>query len=117
MKKLIGIIVSIIIVGGVLLLVSSNGIINLGSTKYYVKTVSEYKDRTSENSGGYNTYEYKINGYDKDGNEKLITFTTSKILKVDRYLKVYVKGEKTKSYEEVEIKELPDKVKEIYKLN
>jgi len=30
MKKLIGIIVSIIIVGGVLLLVSSNGIINLG---------------------------------------------------------------------------------------
>ncbi len=117
MKKLIGIIVSIIIVGGVLLLVSSNGIINLGSTKYYVKTVSEYKDITSENSGGYNTYECKINGYDKDGNEKLITFTTSKILKVDRYLKVYVKGEKTKSYEEVEIKELPDKVKEIYKLN
>ncbi len=117
MKKLIGIIVSIIIIGGVLLLINSNGIINLGSTKYYVKTISEYKDRTSENSGGYNTYEYKINGYDEDGNEKLITFTTSKILKVDRYLKVYVKGEKTKSYEEVKIKELPDKIKEIYKLN
>ncbi|WP_346935625.1 YxeA family protein [Clostridium sp.] len=117
MKKLIGIIVSILIIGGALLLINSNGIINLGSTKYYVKTVSEYKDRTSANSRGYNVYEYKINGYDKEGNEKLITFTASKVLKVDRYLKVYVKGEKTKSYEEVEIKELPDKVKEIYELN
>ncbi len=117
MKKLIGIVVSIIIIGGALLLINSNGIINLGSTKYYVKTVSEYKDRTSENSGGYNAYEYKINGYDKDGNEKLITFTTTKILKADRYLKIYVKGEETKSYEEVKINELPEKVKEIYKLN
>jgi uncharacterized protein (TIGR01655 family) len=117
MKKLIGIIVGILVIGGALLLINSNGIINLGSTKYYVKTVSEYKDKTIENRQGYNVYEYKINGYDKDGNEKLITFTASKILKVDKYLKVYVKDEKAKSYEEVEIKELPDKVKEIYKLN
>lgn len=115
MKKAIGIIVSILIIG-IGLTIKSNSIITFGSKKYYVKTASTYteiKDKDPRNI----RYEYKINGYDKKGNEKLIDFTTDKVLKTDRYLMVYVKGDVTKSYEEVEKDKLPDKVKGIYKVD
>jgi len=115
MKKLIGIFIVILLIGGAIFLLSSNKIITLGSTKYYVKTVGEYKDITSDPR--YKRYEYKINGYDKNGDEELVTFTTSNVLKVDKYLMVYVKDKEAKSYEEVQIDELPNKVKEIYKVN
>ncbi|GAA0086790.1 hypothetical protein UT300007_32310 [Clostridium sp. CTA-7] len=112
MKKAIGIVIFILILSGVLLLINSNKLITLGSTKYYIKTVNEYEDITTDPR--YKTYEYKINGYDKNGNEKLVTFTANKVLKSDRYLMIYVKDDKAKSYEEVETSKLPTKVKEIY---
>lgn len=116
MKKIIGIIIAILLIMGISLTLKSNTIITFGSEKYYIKTVSDYKE-IKDNDPRNNRYEYKIDGYDKNGNEKLIVFTSDKVLKPDRYLMIYVKGDVTKSYEEVEKDKLPDKVKGIYKVD
>lgn len=113
MKKIIGFIVALLIIGGGFFAFRTNKITTFGSTKYYVKTTDQY---TTERVVDFDRYSYKINGYDKNGNEKLLEFTTNKVLKVDRYLKVYVKDNVVKSYEEVQKDDLPKKVKEIYKI-
>ncbi|WMJ81787.1 YxeA family protein [Clostridium sp. MB40-C1] len=113
MKKFIGLIVALLIIVGGYYTFKTNKIITFGSTKYYVKTSTQY---TTEHVSDFDIYRYKITAYDKDGNEKLLDFTANKILKVDRYLKVYVKDNVVKSYEEVQKDDLPEKVKEIYKI-
>lgn len=114
MKKVIGIIVVILLIGGGLTITNRTTLLKLGTTRYYVKTTKDYKDISNKNEGHYTQYEYNIKGYDEEGNEKIVTFTTNKVLKVDRYLEVAEKNDEVKAYEEVSIGDLPEKVKEIY---
>lgn len=116
MKKLIGIIVVVLLIGGGFTITNGNTILKLGTTKYYVKTIKDYKDISNQNKDHYTQYEYNIKGYDKNGNEKVLTFTTDKVLKVDRYLEVAEKNDEVKAYEEVKANNLPKKVKEIYNI-
>ncbi|GAA0084815.1 YxeA family protein [Clostridium sp. CTA-7] len=113
MKKIIGGIVVVLVISGVIFGVSKGfdrtTILNLGADKYYLKTTEEYKQHIRGT-----IYEYEINGYDKNGNEKLITFTSNKLLEKDKYLKVFIKDDNVKSYEEIPENELPDKVKSAY---
>lgn len=114
MKKFIGFIIAVLIIGGLgFVTLRTNKLLTLGATKYYVKTTDQYK---AESSGGYERYRYKLPGYDKDGNEKLLDFTSNKVLKADKYLKVYDKNDVIKSFEEIQKDDLPEKVKEIFKI-
>lgn len=104
MKKILGLIV---IVVAIRVIVGTNFIVNLGATKYYVETNSNYiKDGA--------LYLYKIDGYDKEGKKETLDFTTTKVLKTNRFLKLYKRNNEVKSYEEVKSSDLPTKVKEIY---
>ncbi len=116
MKKIIGIIVVTLLIIGGFTITNGNIILKLGTTKYYVKTIKNYKDISNQNKDHYTQYEYNIKGYDKGGNEKVLTFTTNKVLKVDRYLEVAEKNDEVKAYEEVQANDLPKKVKEIYNI-
>ena len=104
MKKILGLIV---IVVAIRVIIGTNFLINVGATKYYVETNSNYKKDGA-------LYYYTINGYDKDGNEEKLEFFTQKVLKTNRFLKVYKRNNEVKSYEEVKSSDLPTKVKEIY---
>ncbi|AIY84459.1 MAG: YxeA family protein [Clostridium baratii] len=104
MKKILGLIV---IVVAIRVIVGTNFLINFGATKYYAETNSNYiKDGT--------LYLYKIDGYNEDGKKETLDFTTSKVLKTNRFLKIYKRNNEVKSYEEIKSSDLPTKVKEIY---
>lgn len=113
MKKILGGIAVVLVISGVIFGVSKGfdrtTILNLGADKYYLKTTEEYKQHIRGT-----IYEYEINGYDEKGNEKSINFTANTLLEKDRYLRVFIKGDEVKSYEEVQENELPDKVKSVY---
>ena len=79
---------------------------------YYTKIDNESVEKL--NSGDMK-YEYTLNAYDKNGKSKEIIFKTSRELKNEAYLKLdvmIIRG--VKNWEEVEYKELPDKVKAQY---
>ena len=79
---------------------------------YYTKIDNT---KVEQLSSGDMRYEYTLNAYDKNGKSKEITFKTSRELKNEAYLKLdvmIIRG--VKNWEEVEYKELPDKVKAQY---
>lgn len=115
MKKILGGIAVVLVISGVVFGMSEFGrtsILNLGTDKYYLKTTEEYKNHIRGS-----IYEYEINGYDEKGNEKSINFTSNKLLEKDKYLRVFIKRDEVKSYEEVEENKLPDKIKSVYGIN
>lgn len=56
-------------------------------------------------------YEYTLTGYNKDGEEREVTFSSGKVLKEQAYLKITAKGSFVEEWEEVQGIELPEKVK------
>lgn len=55
-------------------------------------------------------YEYTLTGYNEDGEEKEVTFSSSRVLKENAILKVKAKGSYVENWKEVQIDELPDEV-------
>ncbi|WP_338754475.1 YxeA family protein [Bacillus sp. FJAT-52991] len=53
------------------------------------------------------TFEYTLQGINEDGKETTITFTTSKQLREEAYLKLATKRTYVKSWEEVQLNEMP----------
>ncbi|MGL4572508.1 MAG: YxeA family protein [Clostridium sp.] len=107
MKKILGLICVVVVLR---LILGTNMLINFGATKYYVKTNLNY------NTNGQ-VYSYETKGYDKHGNEETLDFNTDKILKPNKFLKIYKSNGKVRSYEEVEANSLPSAIKQIYKVN
>lgn len=60
-------------------------------------------------------YEYTLDCYSDNGVKKEIKFKTSRELREDAYIKLEVRTFGVHSWEEVELDELPEKVKFMYK--
>ncbi|MCM3618409.1 YxeA family protein [Sutcliffiella horikoshii] len=55
-------------------------------------------------------FKYRVTGYNVDGEEKKVTFTTSIILEEGTYVKALVKGSYTESFEMITENELPEDI-------
>ncbi|MBC1447222.1 YxeA family protein [Listeria welshimeri] len=113
MKKIIIIITSIILLGGIAFgaYYLKNGK-KMGSEQLYVKIT---KDGVQGKDVGFN-YSYTLPAYNEDGKEKEVTFTADKNLRKGAYLKLYYKKSKgVTTFEEVSSKNVPAKAAE--KLN
>ncbi|WP_088362920.1 YxeA family protein [Bacillus cereus] len=87
----------------------------MGKDKYYVQITVDGKVYTGKTDNGapYTEYQYKLAGYDKDGNEKEMEFGHHKNLRKEAFLRVYHSDKKgVTAWEEVKKDELPAKVKE-----
>ncbi|TKI56775.1 YxeA family protein [Brevibacillus antibioticus] len=117
MKKTTIIVLSVIlalIIGAVLLLQNVN-FNRLGADEYYVQINKEGKKNevTLDSGEKFVSYDYTLQAYNANGEEKTLSFMAMKELRKDAYLCVFVKEEKrVTSYQEVKVDELPDKAKE-----
>ena len=73
---------------------------------YFVKTDKLVK-KEKFGTDFYN-YTYKTVGYDKKGDGKKITYTATKKLKTNHYLKLTTKQDQVLSYSEVKKREIPE---------
>lgn len=55
-------------------------------------------------------YEYKLDSYDESGRKNEIKFKTSRELREDAYLRLYIRAIGVHKWEEVQFEELPVKV-------
>lgn len=116
MKKIIGsiIVILVIAVGGLLILQNVN-LNRLGTDEYYTQIVGQGKMLEDKDTSGVKhvSFEYTLSAFDKDGQEKKLTFTAQKQLRENAYLTLFVKDDKeVTSYQEVSKEELPKKVSE-----
>jgi uncharacterized protein (TIGR01655 family) len=115
MKKLIIAILFLIVLGaGFLSFMKNLNINRIGADQYYVQIKGKGVEKVDKTDNGEKItwYEYTLSAFNKDGEEKKLTFTASKQLREDAYLCLYVKDEtKVTSYNEVKKDELPEKVK------
>ncbi|MBE1442088.1 YxeA family protein [Paenibacillus sp. OAS669] len=113
MKKTTVITIIVVGIAAVLLMLMQNGNMNrLGTESYYVQ-VNEGKKIEGNTSTGekYKTYEYTVQGYDKHGSVKTLTFTAAKELRKEAYLRLYVKTKGVSSYQEVHLDDIPEKTR------
>ncbi len=81
-----------------------------GKASYYTMIVN---DDTKLNS--QKRYEYTLDAFSKKGDKKSLTFTSSKQLRKDAYLELYVAPFRGVTYwQEVQFDELPEQVKKKY---
>lgn len=115
-KSMIAIgIVFVILVGGVIFLQNVN-LNRVGADEYYTQINGEGTETEDKGSDGaiHISYEYELPAYDKDGNQKTLTFSADKQLRENAYLLLFVKnGKDVTSYQEVKDEELPKKVAEV----
>lgn len=95
------------------------------SDTYYYTQIDSSKMAENENAGkggvidftGGMRYLYTLDCYDKEGKEKSLTFGASKELKNEAFLKLAVSPIRgVIAWEEVELNELPDAVREKYNI-
>lgn len=115
-KGIIGFLVSVIVIIGVAYAVLSIDFNRINKDTYYVQITKEgllQKDKL-DTGEVMETYNYKLDAVSKEGREKVMEFTANKNLKKNAYLKLYVKknSNTVSSYDEVNEKDLPEKVKE-----
>ena len=81
-----------------------------GKTCYYTMIVNDDTKLKVEEE-----YEYTLDAYNKKGKKKTLTFISSKQLREGAYLELYVTPLRGVTYwQEVQLDELPDKVKSVY---
>ncbi|MCM3002011.1 YxeA family protein [Paenibacillus cellulositrophicus] len=110
MKK--GIIaLAVVLVGlvGIVVFFQNMNLKRLGAQQYYVQITQDGKRMEEKLDNGEKVvhYEYSMKGFDSNGKEKSLTFTAFKELRNEAYLRIYVKGDKVSSYQEVQSAELP----------
>lgn len=116
MKKLLISVVAIavILIGGLAILQNVN-INRVGADQYYTQITDQGKILESKDSRGvkHDSYEYELPAFNKDGQEKTVTFTAQKQLREHAYLTLFLKDDKgVTSYEEVTIDNIPTKASE-----
>ncbi|WEV44841.1 YxeA family protein [Streptococcaceae bacterium ESL0687] len=87
-----------------------------GGQTYYVQVQGEGERKTDTDSQGkvYGSYEYTLEGKDKSGNSKSLTFENGqdKPMKQNAWLKVtYNKDKGVTSWTEVSLNDVPEKAK------
>lgn len=107
MKKLIPILMVILIVPMVLTGCSDRYNPFASKTYYYVIIEGEGTPQKDDNGEVMESREYKLPAYDKEGKEKIITFTGIQQLREGAFLKLTLKGESVKTYEEVQKEDIP----------
>jgi uncharacterized protein (TIGR01655 family) len=107
MKKLIPILMAILIVP--MVLTGCNDRYNpfASKTYYYVIIKGEGTSQKDDNGKVMESREYELPAYDKEGKEKVITFTGMQQLREGAFLKLTLKGESVKTYEEVQKEDIP----------
>ena len=58
----------------------------------------------------YDRYRYNLSGYTKQGDKKKVTFSSSKELEQETYVRVLAKGSYTKGWKVIEKEDIPDDV-------
>jgi len=107
MKRLLMISMMILVVG--LLSACTSSIQTIGADTYYV-LIQDEGDSYEEQ--GNVRYEYKLEGYDENGDSLLLSFTANHSLKKNAYLKIFYKKDEVVTYEEVEKTDIPEKALE-----
>ncbi|MEG0474058.1 MAG: YxeA family protein, partial [Solibacillus sp.] len=100
-----------ILVGGLFFMQNVN-LNRIGTDEYYTIISGEGNKIEDKMNDGtlYVKYEYELPAFDKEGNQKTLTFTANKQLRKNAYLLLFVKDEKgVTSYQEVTAEEIPDK--------
>ena len=107
MKKLIPILLAILIIP--VLLTGCNDRYNPFARKTYYYVVIKGEGTPKEDGEGNITefIEYKLPVYNKEGKEKIITFTGSTHLREGTFLKIILKNESVKAYKEIEKENVP----------
>lgn len=117
--KAIGLVLVLIICLGVAEKNDFLGMKKWGKEKCYVQIKEDGIEKVLKSEDGmeFTRYYYKMNAYNKDGDKISVQFHSSKNLKMNAFLVVYVlSGSKQEfkeilTYEEITEKELPLKVK------
>ncbi|NWL89763.1 MULTISPECIES: YxeA family protein [unclassified Paenibacillus] len=116
MKKrlIIGTSIIVVILIGLIVFIQNVNINRFGADSYFVQIQDSGKkiEGKSDNGKLFTQYEYTMQGFNKDGKEKSFTFTADKDLRKQAYLRVYLKGDKVSSYQEVQASELPEKARQ-----
>ena len=119
MKKLIiGVVVTIVLVGGMLFALRNININRINTNHFYVQITEDGVKTEEKLSSGeiFIQYEYSLDGYNKKGDKQKLDFTAAKQLRKDAYLQLFVNDENTvKSYQEVKLEEIPEKAQLKYK--
>lgn len=103
----------LVVLVGFVLFIQNVNMNRLGAQQYFVQINLDGKRVEDKFNSGekYVYYEYTLKGFDSNGKEKELTFTASKELRKDAYLRIYVKKDQVSSYQEVQAEELPEKAK------
>ncbi|WP_430534561.1 YxeA family protein [Listeria rocourtiae] len=113
MKKLmLTLIIIVIIIGGAMLTMRFVNFNRVGADTYYVKITTDGKVTKGQASDGksYTNYNYSLQSYNENGEEKQLELIAQKNLRKGAYLEVFVKEDKgVTSYEEIKQKDVPKK--------
>ncbi|SMF88739.1 conserved hypothetical protein TIGR01655 [Paenibacillus uliginis N3/975] len=116
MKKIIiSVSVIAVLVIGFLIFIQNVNVNRIGADEYFVqiKGKGEKLDVKAANGQHFEDYKYTLQAINKEGIEKMMTFTAQKQLREEAFLRLYVKEEKgVTSWQEVTKDELPEKAKE-----
>ncbi|MEC0255544.1 hypothetical protein PAEVO_12190 [Paenibacillus sp. GM2FR] len=105
-----GILVAILI--GFVVFIQNVNINRFGTDSYYVQIQDGTKvEDKADNGEKYIYYEYTLEGFNKEGKAKTLTFTANKELRKEAYLRLYVKEKGVSSYQEVQADKLPEQAK------
>ncbi|WP_242143913.1 MULTISPECIES: YxeA family protein [unclassified Bacillus cereus group] len=88
--------------------------IHLTSDKYYVQITDNGKENVEtfeNNEKPFKSYQYKLKGFDKNGEIKTIDFTAYRTLRNKAFLCVYHDGKNVVDWDEIKKEELPEKAK------
>ncbi|WP_413375917.1 YxeA family protein [Alkalihalobacillus sp. 1P02AB] len=115
MKKLMG----ILLIGaglfvGIILVLANVDFNRLGKENAYVQiTTADSVEETKLDSGEImKHYLYKLPAYNEKGEMIEVEFFAAKELRIDAYLMLYLKkGDQVTSYDEVQLNEIPERVK------
>lgn len=111
MKKfIIGLLVTIILLGGAFFLLTTVNFNRLNTDHYYVQITNNGVMTKNKVSTGevFEQYEYTLDAYNEKGDIETLDFTAIKQFRKNAYLKLFVNDEKNvKSYQEVKWEEIP----------
>ena len=115
MKKGIGFLVLLAVIGSGIYFLSGNNWHEFGADHYYVQVNDEWNEEETKLPDGevIVRYEYNLRAYDAKGNEATEPFTSSHPLREGAYLKLFIKdGKGVTSYREVAESDVPKKALE-----
>jgi len=113
-KGIIAAAVVLILLVGFVVFIQNVNLNRFGAQQYYVRITQDGKRMEDKSDRGqkYVSYEYTLEGFDSNGKEKSLTFTSGKELRKDAYLRIYVKKDQVSSYQEVSASDLPEQAKQ-----